>query len=441
MHLQIRLLFLFLISFLDSQAQQNHFIYIQTENRQPFYVKLDKQLISSSNLGYIVLPKLKDGQYNLSIGFPKSDWPEQNLICTIDNKDLGFLLKNFGDKGWGLFNMQTMDIVMAGSKPKVNSTAIETKTDDFSNMLSNVVNDPSIKQVDPVKEPEKIPVKSESVNIIETSSIDSPARENVAKANADIAKSAITRTLLNKNSEGTEMVFIDEVEGKTDTVRIFIPVNQKPAEQVKPSVEDKKETVETKQTNDKALPENNVATVEKSVSENNEPNKPKDVVTKDPVTSESRSAEKKFIEMDLPVRDTAKSEKKIDEQVTEKKSEAKVEDIIKEEKKTATSQTPMINSDCKSNSTEEDFMKLRKKMVGQDSDDDMIAQAKKTFKTKCFTVDQVKNLSVLFLKDEGKYKFFDMAYPFVSDSHNFANLQSQLSDSYYISRFQVMIRH
>ena len=46
-----------------------------------------------------------------------------------------------------------------------------------------------------------------------------------------------------------------------------------------------------------------------------------------------------------------------------------------------------------------------------------------------------------FLKDIGKYNFFDMAYPFVSDSHNFGNLQGQLSDSYYISRFQVMIRH
>ena len=80
-------------------------------------------------------------------------------------------------------------------------------------------------------------------------------------------------------------------------------------------------------------------------------------------------------------------------------------------------------------------------MVSEDNDDDMIAVAKKSFKTKCFTVDQVKNLSVLFLKDTGKYNFFDMAYPFVSDSHNFINLQSQLSDSYYISRFQVMIRH
>ncbi|MEO6721429.1 MAG: DUF4476 domain-containing protein [Ferruginibacter sp.] len=390
------------------------------------------------------MPKLKDGQYSLSIGFPKSDWPEQNMICTIDSKDLGFLLKNFGDKGWGLFNMQTMDIVMAGNKPKAISAAVQTKTDDFSNMLSNVVNDPSIKQVDPIKEPEKALVKSELVNAIETSSVDSSAVANPVKANTEAAKSSVTRTLLNKNSDGTEMMFIDEVEGKKDTVRIFIPADKKPAEQVKAPVDEKKETIETKQANSNPAPENNASIIDKSTRENNLLNEPKDAAIKEPVKNENRPAEKKFIEMDLPVKDTnVKSEKKMDEQVVGKKAEVNAENSINEEKKATiiTTQSPMINSDCKSSATEEDFMKLRKKMVGEDNDDDMIAQAKKTFKNKCFTVDQVKNLSVLFLKDVGKYNFFDMAYPFVSDSHNFINLQSQLSDSYYINRFQVMIRH
>ena len=80
-------------------------------------------------------------------------------------------------------------------------------------------------------------------------------------------------------------------------------------------------------------------------------------------------------------------------------------------------------------------------MAAENDDDDMIVLAKKIFKAKCFTVEQVKNLSVLFLKDAGKYSFFDMAYPRVSDSHNFNTLQNQLSETYYINRFQSMIRH
>ena len=73
----------------------------------------------------------------------------------------------------------------------------------------------------------------------------------------------------------------------------------------------------------------------------------------------------------------------------------------------------MINSDCKAVASDDDFLKLRKKMAAEDNDDDMITLAKKVFKAKCFTVEQVKNLSVLFLKDAGRYAFFDMTYPFV----------------------------
>src|SRR5882757_1153709 len=100
----------------SAHAQQNHFIYIQADNRQPFYVKLDKKLLSSSASGYLIIPKLTDSSYDLSIGFPKNEWPEQKVTCNINRADVGYLLKNFGEKGWGLFNFQTMDLLMAEIK-------------------------------------------------------------------------------------------------------------------------------------------------------------------------------------------------------------------------------------------------------------------------------------------------------------------------------------
>lgn len=78
-------------------------------------------------------------------------------------------------------------------------------------------------------------------------------------------------------------------------------------------------------------------------------------------------------------------------------------------------------------------------MVAENSDEDMIKAARKIFKTKCFTTEQIKNLSLLFLKDESKYMFFDIAYPFVSDSDVYSTLEKQLSDAYYITRFRAMI--
>ena len=102
-------------------------------------------------------------------------------------------------------------------------------------------------------------------------------------------------------------------------------------------------------------------------------------------------------------------------------------------------QSSTTNSDCKAFAANEDFLKLRKKMASENSEDNMIKIAKKAFHSKCFSTEQIKNLSFLFLTNEGKYMFFDMAYPFASDSDQYNTLQSQLTDSYYINRFKAMI--
>lgn len=98
-------------------------------------------------------------------------------------------------------------------------------------------------------------------------------------------------------------------------------------------------------------------------------------------------------------------------------------------------------SRCGEIAAEADFYKLRKQMAAVESDDEMIAEAKKYFKEKCFATSQIKNLSTLFLTDEGKYKFFDAAYNFATDAGNFPSLQSELKDEYYINRFRAMLRN
>ncbi len=95
---------------------------------------------------------------------------------------------------------------------------------------------------------------------------------------------------------------------------------------------------------------------------------------------------------------------------------------------------------CKETATDKDFLALRKKMAAETDDDDMVDEARKYFKNKCFTTQQMKNLSALFLDDLGKYKFFDLAYIFVSDIENFPSLQSELKNEYYISRFKAMLK-
>ena len=419
----------FLLAYPIAKAQQSHFVYIQTENKQPFYVKLEKNLFSSTVSGYLIIPKLTDGSYNLFIGFPKGEGGEQKINCVIDKKDVGYLLKNFGDKGWGLFNLQTMEVAMSAKNKEDNLQVVE-KTDAFSTMLSNVVNDPTIRQgekdvveskptagkdvnagsvlqIDTVKAGDNLNTSNTPINTVKK---EEPVEKTSEQKNTQpvtaspglkqetgTMRSEITKYFASKNTDGVEMGYIDDTNGARDTVRIFIIADQIAV----PLIENKAKTNDTM-----------IRTIDSNKKEKAEP--------------------EKFLEIVLP---------NPNQKVEEAKEVEKKNSIDSSESNKMITRPVMVNSDCKKLASDEDFLKLRKKMVSENTEDDMITISKKSFKAKCYTVEQVKNLSSLFLKDSGKYAFFDMAYPFVSDSQNFPILSSQLTDKYYISRFQVMIRH
>ena len=357
-------------------SQQNHFIYLQTENKQPFFVKVNNKVYSSTLSGYAILSKLTDGDYKLIIGFPKNVMPEQSFNCTIDKRDLGFLVKNFGEKGWGLYNLQSQDVTMAGDVLiKKNSTSKKKSDDPFSNMLANVVHDSTINQKDEVaEEPKKVEAENSKsvapeVLVVQTNST----------MNKEAGASIITRTFKKKNKDGLEFIYVDQFENRQDTIHVFMPV-EKP---------EKKKLVDTIK----------VTAIKPELQ---------------PLQKEQEVLPKQT-QIDTTVETTSiKPESKKKEEVM------------------------MINSDCKFVASDDDFRKLRKKMAAENNEDDMLTVAKKTFKSKCFTTEQVKNLSPLFLKDGGKYAFFEIAYPFVSDS-GFDSLESQLTDPYYLNRFRAMV--
>jgi Domain of unknown function (DUF4476) len=98
---------------------------------------------------------------------------------------------------------------------------------------------------------------------------------------------------------------------------------------------------------------------------------------------------------------------------------------------------PFVNSDCHSFATDYDVDKLRIKMLGLGQDEDRIREARKIFKTKCFSTRQIRALSEVFTTDATKFRFLEAAYPFVSDDH-FPELISLLADPAYSGRFRTM---
>ena len=370
-----------------SHAQQYYFAYVQTDNKQPFYIKVNNKLLSSSASGYVVIPKLSPGTYSLNIGFPKDQWPQQIIALNMGNADAGFLLKNFAEKGWGLYNLQTMQIVM--NSEKGSAAPVTAGNDDvFTNTLSGAANTdltvPKKLQVEPAVAPEsKKPI--------------------VAKEDTKVVKEvpviAIKKINSSTDADGRSYAYVDRSGGLKDTINVFIAANK---------------------TTNPVQPTKEVVVVKEEI----------------PVPKEEKQT--KFLDIDMAKPAAGNSQPATDPkpiQVTTTVSIAKPASVVKDK--------PVVsfNSDCKAMADDNDFLKIRKKMAASSSDDAMVDAAKKAFKSTCYSVEQIKNLSALFLNDAGKYNFFDAAYPHIYDSQNFGILQTLLTDQYYISRFKAMIRN
>lgn len=388
-------------------AQHNHFVYVQSDNKQPFYVRLKDKLYSSSASGYIILPKLQAGEQLLSFGFLNNEFPNQNISINISGQDLGYLLKNFPGRGWGLFNIQSMDVLMANNAAKPAAAAqTETRTDAFSTTLADVVNTPSIKEVEKatVKQEPKKETSTPAAPVVKaaepkTEIVSAPTQKSIETAAPTGVMSVIKKNSSTQSATAIAMQYFVTDDFGSDTVDVEIAIIPAKAESVTPA----------------------------------EPPVVKTEIQPKPVET-PRSEEPKFINIDLPNPNTDNSSK---ETSASKTAAPKPISPANENQ----GKLEMINSDCKAMANDDDFLKTRKKMTSQKSDDAMVESAKKLFKQKCYSTEQVKNLSVLFLKDESKYKFYDAVYPFVYDSKSFKQLETTLTDEYYISRFRSMIRN
>ena len=484
---------------LSAKSQQVHFLYLQTENGQSFYVKLNNRVYSSSTAGYLILAKLLDGDFSLSVGFPKNEFPEESFQISINNKNEGFLLKNFNEKGWGLFNMVNYNVLMGTGSSVVTapSTSQNLQNDPFSKMLANVVKDSTILQKNEPEKPVAVVVNNDTTDLKKdtlvtakgnalgnenalpiTLKTDSTGDQNqadlIAKTNSEkasktdstltapgdqkpditygdvIKKATITepekqplvftpakKYMSKKGSDGMEMIYIDPNQDENDTVRIFIPSEKiviKPAADNNSVVHNENPVYPLQDTS---------ASVKSAAIE-----QPKEISSNTNDTTTSLSS-LNFIENINSIKNKdgglEKKDDAMNPMIDHENSGVKQPETKNDFQKNNIVVLPQVvqssatNSDCKAFANNEDFLRLRKKMASENNDDQMIKIAKKYFHTKCFSIEQIKNLSFLFLSNEGKYRFFDVAYPFSSDSEQYKMLQSQLTDSYYINRFKAMI--
>lgn len=431
---------LFLFNMLAGSAvlsQESKFVFFQNENRQPFYLAMNGKIYSSSATGYLILSKLQDGEYQFKIGFANDEFPEQPFAITVQ-KDMGLSLKNFGEKGWGLFNQQSMAMVMAGAPIKKEEAANAAKSTEeepitFKPLQKTEVVSATLNTAQPATEAivaanvEAAPVATDTISGEKTKKEEEIVKTNTSEnQSADSAKQEMATTII--DSLSTAAAAIKE-EGKMVQNEVAELVNVEPAETAAGKRAARKARKDgVRKVNEKTssagvsltyLDNEGKATDTIQVVIPSETGSEGVAYQSSPSKAELKKAEVK----------TGASEENVGaEMVSSEQPGQPIASIAATAKK----------SNCKEVASDNDYAKVRRRMAQETSDEDMMAEARRFFKNKCITTDQVRVLSTLFLSDEGRLEFFDNIFPYVADQENYPVLQKEFIDPAVSQRFKTM---
>jgi len=417
------LLFLLVVGAFQAKSQQYRFAFFQASNNQPFYIRMDDTNYSSTAFGYLVIPKLIDSRHIIFVGLPNDKSSEQKFELLISGTDRGFELKKGPSGNLRLYDWQKMSFVepvAAEVKPK--ETAVEMKTDNYSRLMAGVVNDPEVARVTgaapvpdqvvkPVASPEQPTVRSEK-----------PV-EQAPKEVSPLPKPPVDNSRTISQSTTTPSKPEDSTQPSAVVLAKPVPVAKKTIDSITEVVAKRSSDTDS----GKVLKSDTDSPQITFISDRSA-NGYREILIVDRNSGSSDTVQVLIpLEASAPVADTVALYR-----VKKESSDSGTSREVKE--------VQLINSDCKRFASDADVDKLRIAILDANGDDSKVAEGKKVFKSRCFSTKQIRALSELFSSDDGRLKFFEASYPFVSDSGNFKTLVSLLEDTFYINRFKALVR-
>lgn len=442
---------LFILCTLPAAAQKDYFVYIQADAEQPFFVRLQERNYASTSNGYLILPRLRDSVYNFGIGFPNGKWTEQRFSVSIAGRDRGFLLKQFEGSGWGLFDMQTLAVIQAEKREEeVNPKPVSIeKVSPFTDVLAKAANDPSLRErkaapVAASKETPKRPAADSAVAVAKPVEkiIAEPEKQALPAIKDTMGYAGETvvvqrdTLLAEKTNDGVAAVLKDTVVVEKAEIAIIKEVPESPAAA-------KTDSIITTPAAEQSIAEKSKITEPQATGITPSALVPS-LITRRSESSTSEGFGLVYTDQYADGRiDTIRI--LIPNQRNLLRSEERpgdrrfLEDISSQEGSDSISIKTQKQSSCTAVASENDFLQLRKKMAAQKADDAMIAEARKAFKVKCYTVKHIRNLGVLFLNDAARFQFYEAAYPRVADPAVFESLGAELKNEYYNRRFQALM--
>ena len=447
---------------LQGIAQQEYFIFLQSDQQQPFYVRVGEKIYSSSVAGHLVLSGLKDSTYSVFIGFPKNQHPEMEFVLQVSRKDHGFQLKEMGDQGWNLFNFITLQMVKpksTGPKSTAYSPDVKKKTDSYSTLMAGLVNDSAVLYASFAYTASPDPGVNQIVNRVEE-------KKDIATIQAD------TLTARKENSQNptntkiasatdSQVVKVDKTTGVDSTlVKRTEPVKDSavvktPSPPARDTVLVKTETTTAKSVDSTVNRKETVSVFRDSANKIPATTPPASTA----ITKLSEEKKEEGMQLSYVIKASAGPADTVTllilyapaTAVVQQPVEKKRDTIAKVQKpviNTATADSisaagrlVMINSDCRNFASERDVDKLRIKILSEKRDSEKLEVVRKEYRTKCYTSRQVKALSELFYLDPVRFEFLSASYPFVSDSENFRQLASLLRDPVYVEKFEGLFKN
>lgn len=197
-------------------VQAQHYFFIEADRQQPFYVRMEGQLISSSAGGFLLVPKVDSEKLLLTIGFPKNQFPEISFALDHMDRDRGFQLKDFRERGWGLFDRNSLQVIMPAALSEEKVLLVEKpKGDGFASLLAEVTGDATLlekKQTTPLPPPQKKQVQLVAL----------PIKDSLRQKDAQ-RKPVITGTVTKDDEDKKLVVFVERNDnGVNDTIRAEI---------------------------------------------------------------------------------------------------------------------------------------------------------------------------------------------------------------------------
>ncbi len=414
--------FLFFLTFsIQISAQQRHYILLQSDGGSSFTVKLNDQTFQSSSAGHMIIPRLYSNRYSLQVNIDNGA-KSVFFSCNLTENDLAYTLKNFGEKGWGLQNMSTKEVMLAATQPI--SDAGVSGSSVFSDMLMEVADDTLLnKKTIPVVDPivKQIP--------IENATIANSAEVEIQHVIDSVAQLQDLQDKAEQTIENITQEISPQEINDTPAASIF-PTNELLTDTVVVDVH----PIDINQQNDINQPRADSSEITKTIA-------PEIFV---PIDTVKQSLDNPFYNAGS----TTEPKKEVENKETQQPVAEKevVSDKIQTEQppttdtKTIIATQAALRPGCKEMYADESIEKLKRKVVNENSIDAMIQVILKATSNKCLTTAQVKTLGGLFLSDEGRYSLYDALYNRVYDYGMYSILEKQIVDPYYKTRFLALLR-